>query len=542
MNKVIAFFSTRYASILIIVITVITRTINVLFVSFYGRDKMILVLQSKSLLNGKGLGVPQYLTADTITPVYDYTPFWPPGYPVLLAPFLRVFDYNIYRATTTLDLLAAIALIFVVRKICQQIGLSVAAVNIMTLITGCFEYTFINESLPTDTISVVLFLIGLSLLIKTLTINQFSFNHILLTSGFLFFPCIFRYSYPGISLAVILGLLFIAFIKKDQLLKKKAWWLLIFTSLFIIAFFLMIKLNTGQVAYAAPTARGFYPENIVHWFPFIPSAFINIAFLTSQAIHLAGIPFQSSMQGLEIINVFATFLLVVFFVIVVFKKKTHENLSALKLFFLVSGFASLGLLVLLGYMSFTYKMQTGVFNNWNYVYEPRYFAFVILFLQIGLVAWLFISQPIVRKNLFTKIIACICVFALFVEISHNLYFYAKVAINFKKYKSAVYREQDYSYFISLLNEIKEGYPGYEIWSAAPGDNFYQYLATYHGYIGIADPGSFRNGEITVQKKTLLTLMLYDHEIKEYQAFLSSSVTLQSKKISNSNFFLIELKP
>ena len=542
MNKVIAFFSTRYTSILIIVISVITRTVNVLFVSFYGRDKMIVVLQSKSLLNGNGLGIPQYLTSDTITPVYDYTPFWPPGYPIVLAPFLRAFNYNIYWATTTLDILAAIALIFVVRKICKQIGFPVAAVNIMTLITGCFEYTFINESLPTDTISVVFFLIGLSLLIGTSAMNQFSFKNVLITSWFLFFPCIFRYSYPVISMAAILGLLFIAFIKQDLFLKKKGWWLLTFTSIFIVVFLLIIKLNTGQVAYAAQTPRGYYPENIIHWFPFIPSAFINIAFLTSQAIHLAGIPFQSSMQGLEIINVFATSILVVYFVIVVFKKKTHENAAALKLFFVVGGFASLGVLVLLGYMSFTYKTQTGAFNNWNYVYEPRYFAFVILFLQIGLVGWLFANQSIIRKNVFTKIIAGICVFALIVEISHNLYFYAKVASSFKEYKSAVYREQDYSYFISLLNEIEERYPGYEIWSAAPGDNFYQYLATYQGYVGIADPESFRNGKITVKKRTLLALMLYDHEIREYQSFLSSSATLQNKKISNSNFYLIELKP
>ena len=52
-----------------------------------------------------------------------------------------------------------------------------------------------------------------------------------------------------------------------------------------------------------PTERGFYPENIVHWFPVVPSSFINIAFLTSQAIHVAGISFKTSMQWLEIINV-----------------------------------------------------------------------------------------------------------------------------------------------------------------------------------------------------------------------------------------------
>jgi len=543
MNKVIAFFSARYTSILAIIISVIIRVISVLFVSFYGRDKMILVLQSKSLLNGKGLGVPQYLTSDTITPVYNYTPFWPPGYPILLAPFLKLFNGNIYWATTTLDIIAGISLIFIIRKICKQIGFSTAAINIMTLITGCFEYPFINESLPTDTISVVFFLMGLSLLIKTSATDRFSFKLILTTSLLLFSPCIFRYNYPFISLAAIMGLLFIAFIKGDKVLKRKGWLLLLLTSTFIIVFLFIIKLTTGQAAYAAPAQRGFYPENIIHWFPVIPSALINIAFLTSQAIHLGGIPFTSSMQWLEIINVVATFTLLTFFIVIVCKKKTLLNLSPFKLFYLLGGFACLAVFVLLGYMSFTYKMQTGLFNDWNYVYEPRYFAFVVLFLQLGLIAWLFSDQQTyIAKNLFTKIIAGVCLVALFVEISHNIYFYAKVAVNYKKYKSAVYREQDYSYFISLINELGQRYPGYEIWSAAPGDNFFQYLATYHGYIGIADPGSFKSGMIKVKKKTVLALMLYDHEVREYASFLSSSVILQSKKIDYSNFYLIELKP
>ena len=136
MNKLLAFLSNRYVSFIIIFLSIATRIINVLFVSYYGRDKMFLVLQSKNLLEGKGLAVSQYSTSNTITPVYDFTPLWPPGYPMLLAPFLKLFNYDIYWATTTLDIISCVALIFIVRKICRQIGLPVAAINIMTLIVG----------------------------------------------------------------------------------------------------------------------------------------------------------------------------------------------------------------------------------------------------------------------------------------------------------------------------------------------------------------------------------------------------------------------
>ena len=542
MNKIISFLSKRNISLLILLISVISRIINVLFVSYYGRDKMILVLQSQSLLNGKGLGVPEYLTSDTITPVYNYTPFWPPGYPILLAPFLKLFNYDVYWATTTFDIIVSICLIFVIRKICRQIGFSIAAINLMTLITGCFEYTFINESLPTDTISVVLFLIGLSFLIKMSLTKSLSFGTLLATSFILFSPCIFRYNYPAISLAAVAGLLFIAYMRKDALLKKKGWFLLFFTGLFICIFLFITKLSTGQAGYAAPTERGFFPENLVHWFPFIPSAFMNLAFLTSQAIHLINLSLQSSLRLLEIINVIATLILLIYFIPILSRKKMYQDITALKLFFVLGGFASLGLFALLGFMSVTYKIQIGIFSNWNYVYEARYFAFVVLYLQMGFIAWLFTDKPVIKRNVLTKTIASFCLIVLLIEISHNIYFHTKVALNYKKYKSAVYREEDYSYYISLMSDIKNKYPGYEIWATAPGDNFYQYLATYHGYIGIADPDSFKSGAIKVKNRTILLLMLYDHLVKEYEPFLSASTILENKKISYSNFYVVELKP
>src|SRR6478735_5932500 len=416
------------------------RFVNVLFNSYAGSDKIFLVLQSKSLLEGKGLGVPQYFTTNTVTPVYDFTPQWPPGYPILLAPFLKLFNYNIYWATSTLDIISCIALIFVIREICRQIGLPIAAINIMTLIAGCFEYTFINESLPTDSISIVLFLIAFSLLIKLLTSKNLSIKKSILVSFLLFLPCFFRYNYPAISFAAIIGVLFISYLKKDNLLKRKGWWLFILTGLFTVTFFVFMKLLTGYVGYATPTQRGFYPENILNWFPVVPSSFINIAFLTSQAIHIAGISFKTSMQWLEIINVIVIVPLLLFFLASLFRKKTLENISPLKLFLLLGAFASAGLFALLGYMSLTYKMQMGVTNNWNYVYEPRYFAFAVIFFQIAFLSWYFIYfKKILAKNPFVKILVGLCFLILFVEVTHNIYFHSKVALNFKKYKSAVYR-------------------------------------------------------------------------------------------------------
>ena len=144
--------------------------------------------------------------------------------------------------------------------------------------------------------------------------------------------------------------------------------------------------------------------------------------------------------------------LLLFFLISLFRKKTFEELSSLKFFLLLGAFASAGLFALLGYMSLTYKMQMGFDNTWTYVYEPRYFAFAVLFFQIAFLSWYFIYiKKIFSKNVVVKILTGLCFSILFVEVTHNIYFHRKVALNFKKYKSEVYREQDFSYFIKLID-------------------------------------------------------------------------------------------
>jgi hypothetical protein len=541
MDKIKLFLSSRLASLVFITIAIVSRIINVLFVSYTGRDKMLLVMQSKSFLEGKGLGVAGYFTSNPETVVYDYTPHWPPGYPILLAPFLKIFNYDIYWATTVFDIIACIALIFVVRKICRQMSFPITAINIMTLIVGCFEYTFINDSKPTDNVPIVMFLLGISLVIATLMSDRFSFKAVIIGAFVLFVPGLFRYSYPPLTIAVTVSILLFGILKRDRLLKKKGAWLLGITLLLTITFLVIMKLTTGYAGYAVPSARGYFPGNLVHWFPIVPASFMNLAFLTSQTRHVAGLSFTLTMQLLEIINVISILSIVIFFLLMFFSKRFYTVLTPFKWFLIIGFFASAAIFVSLGYLSFTYQMQGSMTNAWTYVSDHRYYAFTVLFLQISFLGWIFLYKTSL-KNYFLKAIAIICGLFLFIEVTHNIYFHTKVAFNFKKYKSEVFREQDYDYFFKLMDDLENKYPGYDIWSAASGDDFYPYTATYFGYKGIMDAASFKDNIIKVKKKTILTFLLYDHDIPAYNDFLSRSKIEFINKIDNSNYYIIELLP
>jgi hypothetical protein len=541
MNKINSFLSFRFASIAFLVIAILSRIVNVFYVSYAGRDKMFLVMQSKSFLEGKGFGVPGYFTSNLDVPVYDYTPMWPPGYPLLLAPFLKIFNYDVYLATTMFDIVACIALIFVVRKICRQLDFPIAATNIMTLVVGCFEYTFINDSKPTDNVPIVIFLLGISLVIKLLLSDRFSFTAIAVAAFVLFLPNVFRYSYPPLSIAITLSILFVGFLKKESLLKKKGAWLFFITFLLTVSFFVIMKSITGYAGYAVPTARGYFPENLVHWFPIVPASFMNVAFLTSQSIRVAGLSFETTMKWLEVINVFAIFSLIFLFLSLLFNKKFLATLTPFKWFFIIGFFISAATFVSLGYLSFTYEVQRWMSIVWSYVYDHRYYAFTVLFLQISFLGWIFLYKNSL-KNYFLKAVAIICSLFLFIEVTHNIYFHTKVAFNFKKYKSEVFREQDYVYFFKLIDELEKKYPGHDIWSASPGDDFYPYTATYNGHIGIMDAVAFKTTVIKPKKKTILVFMVYDHQLPEYQKFLSRSKVIETNKIADSNYYIIELLP
>ncbi|HET6767918.1 MAG TPA: hypothetical protein VFH08_10985, partial [Chitinophagaceae bacterium] len=389
MNKINLFLSSRLASISFLAIAILSRIINVFFVSYAGRDKMFLVMQSRSFLEGKGFGVPGYYTSNPEIITYDYTPMWPHGYPVVLAPFLAIFNYDVYWATTALDIVACIALIFIVRRLCKQIGFPTVAVNLMTLVAGCFEYPFINDSKPTDNVPIVIFLFGISLLIKLVSSERFSLLSILLTSFVLFLPSTFRYSYPPLSIAVAFSILFIGFIKKDKLIKQQGAWSFAFVLLMNISFSLIMKLTTGYVGYAVPTARGFFPEHLIHWYPIVPGSFVNIPFLTSQAIKIAGLSLETTMQLLEAINVITILILLALFIYVFFNRKFLSQLNPFKWFLITGFFASVATFASLGYLSLTYDLQRSLTHIWSYVYDHRYYVHTVIFIQMIFFGWIF---------------------------------------------------------------------------------------------------------------------------------------------------------
>jgi hypothetical protein len=521
---------------LIVIVAILCRVINVLFVSELGRDKIYLALQTKNLLAGNGLSITKYFVDASGVPVYDYTPMWPPGYPILLAPFLKIFNYDVYWATTTLDIVSCIAIIFLVRKIALTLTFPLLAVNIATLVAGCFDYAFIYQSLPTDASSFAIFLLGLLVLLRIVQKDEPDHKRLILAAILLFLPCTFRYSYPPLCIAAFLAVAFAGWYLKNKMLVRKGLIGLGYLSFLLVVFFILLKSATGDAAYIVETGRGLFPENFFDWAPIGTGAFISTFFATSQLIRFTGISVEHAMNFLEIISAVMIGGVVVLFFYLFFKRKFFIIIDPFKWFLLLGFFISTATCVSLSYLSITYKPQPG----WgNYLGEPRYFMFVTLYLQLSFIGWVFIYKEW-KRNIFSKIAVYILSLILLIEVSHNIYFNTKIAFGFDKYRKAAYKEPDYIYFSEMIQPFIHQYPDRDILILSHSDEFYPLMGSYLGLKGIYNGENLIRNASIMKEGTVLILALYDPELPIYQSFLNSQKARLINRVNGVNFYRVDI--
>src|SRR5688500_13390249 len=111
---------------------------------------------AQGLMEGRGLGVIKYSLQDIYSPIFDASQFFPPGYSLLIIPFLKIFKGDENLATTALDMIIVIAFILVIRRLCRIFGMSTGVTNLITIVTGCFQYGFFLYSTPTDALNLIL--------------------------------------------------------------------------------------------------------------------------------------------------------------------------------------------------------------------------------------------------------------------------------------------------------------------------------------------------------------------------------------------------
>ena len=188
MDRLLKLFSSRKARMICLVIAILNRSLMVSHYSeFVNYDEKAQLSIACNLLRGHGLSEVHYSSSHPDVAVYDHTQRWPPGYPIIIAPLLILFNNNEFLATTCLDILAGILIIFLVLSLCKTLSVSPAITNIAILVAGCFQYFIFIQSFPSDHLSLASILAGVILCIRiTSKQKRLSFTEYLFAS-FVFF-------------------------------------------------------------------------------------------------------------------------------------------------------------------------------------------------------------------------------------------------------------------------------------------------------------------------------------------------------------------
>jgi len=495
---------------------------------------------AKNFLAGKGLGVTKYFAADLNTPVFDTTQLFAPGISFTIMPFLKLFNNDEYNALLAFDIVISILFVFAVRSLGKKAGLPIALNNILTLIAGCSQYTFFMSGSSSDTIGLTFILFGLSILIKAIeNSGQKKIITLFLYSLVFFLPSFFRYMYFPVSVLFPVIILGYGVYYKNRSLKIAGIWLEAFVVSFI---FLMVSFSSwfgGNAVYVNDTGRGLFFDQLIHWYPYIPAAFINLDFIAQLITKVTGISYTNAFKFFEIINtVILSFLLFLLLRYLLSLKKIQPNKSSV---FILSGSAiSLCILFLITYFSLTYKPQLWGIYLWNYNYESRYFAFIYIFLPITLLLCLSVYSSLLKKYVFRCIIFS-GLFILFLEVIHGVYYNVKIINKQKDVMSIKDRVADYKQFPNMLKELAAKFPQREILVSA-SDQVFLHSASEMGYKAIFDYTSLNKIDLRVEKKSVLLFPIHETDVWVMKDYLERRKPVVMTKIAGSVFYLEELNP
>ena len=539
MKHLLQILESKYATVFCIIFAIANRIIFATLYSIIGRDARVQITLAKNFLAGKGLGVTKYFAADLNTPVFDTTQLFAPGVSFIIMPFLKLFNNDEYNALLALDIVICIFFVIAVRSVGKKAGLPIALNNILTLIAGCTQYTFFMSGTSSDTIGLTLILFGLSILVDIIEKQgRKKLVFLFLYSLIFFLPSFFRYMYLPVSFLFPIIIIAFGIFYKNKTLRITGAWLFVFVVSFIILMLSLSSWLNGNSLYVIDTGRGIFFDQLIHWYPYIPAAFINIDFAAQLIAKVTGINYIDAFIFFEVINV-------IFFLFLVFQllrwflfKRIQFNKSSI---FIISGTAiSLCILSLLAYFALTYKPQLYGIYLWNYNYESRYFAFIYIFLPILILLFLSFYKSF-SKSFISKCILFTAALLLFIEVLHGVYYNVKILTRHKDVLVIKDRVADYVQFAGMLKELGAKYPQHEILISA-SDQSFLHNASELGYKAIFDYTSLNKIDLKVEKKSILLFPIHETDVWVMKDYLERRKPVILTKMAGTVFYFEELSP
>ena len=528
MNKlpVKDFLSGRKVGLAILLLAFLSRMLIQLYFFRTGVDRSLQILASKNFLQGQGLSVGQVFPEDLSREVFAPIVGWPPGYPLFIS-IIGAVTGNITIAAIIFDLISICILIYFARKILQLSGCSNFLVNCFTIVTGFFLYGFCQVSSPD--MSAVAFILWALYLTLTYLKNNSEPSYTLLISLINFIPGFLRYMFIPIAFVIPLYLLLTGYVTRDRKIKKGGMLSLTITSLLVTALLLFQSTTTGSATFINTSGKGFFPGNLLEFYPVIIGAFANLNFIYSFLTN-AGFNYGAFHIVVFISNCILL-LTLVFYFIRTFLTNISRPLTTVQHFIFTGGAISLLITILLIAFSLHYKALIRPNDNWTFVQESRYMAFITMFLQMIAFICLF-RNGVWRKNVVLKLTAYIIAFLLIFETLHGIYFTGKILMSDKTYfhpdKNYMLQKEFIEDFVKVNKENSRQLV------FTSDEKTYLNIAALHGASVLYNFDSSK--KLSSSRAFDLIIVIKNGQQLNYGTYLEHDSTRQIRNIGNISFY------
>lgn len=536
-EKVKYFLSGKKVSLCIILLAITGRIIQLVYFFNIRVDGMYQHLATLNLLNGHGVSLGNVLPGDLSSTIYEPLINWPPGYSFLLAPFYLLFNNNYIAAGLTLDILAAVTLILVFRKILKLFDVPVFLLNISTLIIGFFIYYFYLIA-SSDAVAISIFITGLYFTISLIKSNSnWLKNTIALTICFALCAYI-KYLFLPVAIIVPVYLYFKGVSVSSSQLKKAGIFTFAFIVVAISSLLIYQKSVSGSAGYISQPQRGFFPEHVLSAYPFIPASFLqpeSIAIFTHQA---KGLSFFLA-RVFQILHLFL-FTAIALFII---KKKSagkFKKISPVRDFLYITFFISLMITLLLLVLSIWVEKEEilpGYF--WTYIEDPRYYGLPVILIQLS---FIIIYKDLYSKSRQTKYLCWLLSVLLLAEFSRGVLFTLNRIKNYKREEySWQYEDRFQQYATSLIK--KEVRPLEEVVITGPPYVMTNRISLYTNFPVLNDASTINNlSSLRTKRPVLLFIVLHAVNYNEYKTFLLNSNIRKIGSFDKYSFFVAHIIP
>ncbi|HET9745991.1 MAG TPA: hypothetical protein VFP97_09770 [Chitinophagaceae bacterium] len=541
MSRIREIIGSRFAGIFCFLFAIANRIVFASLYSLIGVDTKLQLVYAENLLAGRGMGVTKYFTADLNTPVFDTQQIFPPGFSLTIIPFLALFGGDDYTAVLAYDIVVAILFIVAVRILGRKAGLAPELNNIITLIAGCSQYFFFMSWSSTDAIGVCLLLFSLVAVIDIINKKE-HLGWVKVAGAAILFclPFFFRFMYLPVAFLLPLYTLASGIILKNKKLKSDGFRILFACTLFLTLYFSISSLTSGNALYITDVGRGFFIDQFTEWYPFLPASFINIDFGAQLIESISGLGYSDTMFILEISNALIFAVLIFLLGRYFYKERRATQFSNHSHFIAAGSSLALVILLLLAWLTLTYKEQSWGYYKWTHVQDPRYFAFIYVFVPLVLFVCLqhyrhSLKKPMVRFFVF---IAFCC---LTIEVLHGIYYNGKILLSHKDLDYIRDADKGFRSFPKLIAALKNEHPDKELIVSSP-DRFYLLTASQMGYKAIFDYTNFLDSDLRVSAKTILIMPIQTRDIVIISDYIEKRKPALFATIGATSFYVQEITP